>query len=80
MSDHRVFSVYLGNIPADVMLEEVRINGKQLMMSDSAERGYSISPVTHINGSQAYKLWLPFEDTVVHRMVRATYRTCIPPL
>ncbi|XP_074472429.1 uncharacterized protein LOC141756521 isoform X1 [Sebastes fasciatus] len=68
MSDHRVFSVYLGNIPADVMLEEVRINGKQLMMSDSAERGYSISPVTHINGSQAYKLWLPFEDTVVHRM------------
>uniref|UniRef100_A0A8C2WU22 ZP domain-containing protein n=1 Tax=Cyclopterus lumpus TaxID=8103 RepID=A0A8C2WU22_CYCLU len=75
VSDHQVFSVYLGNIPADVMLEEVVINGKP--MSESAERGYSISPVAHINGSRAYKLRLPFETTVTHWMVRAPHRLAL---
>lgn len=65
-----MFSVYLGNIPADVMLEDIWINGKQLMMSTSAERGYSISPVVHANGSRAYTLQLPFEDAIVNWMVR----------
>lgn len=71
MGDDQVFSVYLGNIPADVLLEDVWINRKQLMMSESTERGYSISPVVHTNGSRAYELRLPFEDTIVHWMVRA---------
>uniref|UniRef100_A0A8C4E9V1 ZP domain-containing protein n=1 Tax=Dicentrarchus labrax TaxID=13489 RepID=A0A8C4E9V1_DICLA len=68
ISDDQVFSVYLGNIPADVLLEEVRINGKQLLMSESADRGYSISSFVHINGTPAYKLRLPFEDAIVHWM------------
>lgn len=71
-SDDQVFSVYLGNIPADVLLEEVQINGKQLMMSEGVGLGYSISPIVHINGSRAYELRLPFEDTLVYRMVRFT--------
>lgn len=73
MSNDQVFSVYLGNIPADVLLAEVWINGKQLMMSESTERGYSITPVVHTNGSQAYELRLPFEDTIVHWMVRTPW-------
>lgn len=77
MSVDQVFSVYLGNIPADVLLEEVQINGKQLMISESAEQGYSIIPVIHLNGSRAYELQLPFEEDVVHWMVRASHRTCI---
>lgn len=77
MSDDQLFSVYLGNIPADVILEEVWINREQLMMSESAQRGYSISPVVNLNGSRAYNLQLPFEDTIVHWMVRVPHRTCI---
>lgn len=77
ISDDQVFSVYLGNIPGDVILEEVWINRKQLMMAKSVERGISISPVVHVNGSQAYKLRLPFEDAVVHWTVRTPYRTRI---
>lgn len=69
--DHHVFSVYLGNIPADVLLEEIWINGKQLTMSESPEQSYSISPVVHTNGSRAYELQLPFEDGAVHWMVRS---------
>ncbi|XP_034436491.1 uncharacterized protein LOC117758703 [Hippoglossus hippoglossus] len=65
-TNDEAFSVYLGNIPADVVLEEVWINGKQLRMSAlSIERGVSISPVSHVNGSRAYKLRLPFEDADV---------------
>ncbi|XP_042358817.1 uncharacterized protein LOC121955093 [Plectropomus leopardus] len=68
VSDNEAFSVLLGNIPADVMLEEVRINRKQLMMSESAGRGYSVRPVIYANGSRAYELRLPFEDAAVHWM------------
>lgn len=63
-----MFNVYLGNIPADVVLEEVRINGKPLLMSDTL--GIVINPVVHVNGSQAYELRLPFEDTMVQWTVR----------
>uniref|UniRef100_A0A8D3EF61 ZP domain-containing protein n=1 Tax=Scophthalmus maximus TaxID=52904 RepID=A0A8D3EF61_SCOMX len=60
ISDDDAFSIYLGNIPADVILEEVWINRKQLMTSES------INPVAHVNGSRAYKLRLPFDDAIVH--------------
>ncbi|CAB1452268.1 unnamed protein product [Pleuronectes platessa] len=64
-TDDEAFSVYLGNIPADVVLEEVWINGKQRRMGGGVERGVSISPVSHVNGSRAYDLRLPFEDADV---------------
>lgn len=63
-----MFSVYLGNIPADVVLKDVWINGKQLKMSEKLS--YSISPLVHSNGSRAYELRLPFEDPTVQRTVR----------
>lgn len=72
-SDDQAFSVYLGNIPHDVIIEDISINGKQLIISESAERGYNISPIVHANGSQAFELQLPFEDSIVHWTVR-TYR------
>ncbi|XP_070705205.1 uncharacterized protein [Pempheris klunzingeri] len=65
-SDDRVFSVYLGNVPADVILVDVRINGEQLVESESAKRGYSIHPILHTNGSRAYNFQLPFQDATVH--------------
>ncbi|XP_071323697.1 uncharacterized protein [Trachinotus anak] len=68
LSDDQVFTIYLGNIPTDVILEEVWINRKQLMMAESVERGISINPVVHVNGSRAYELQLPFQDTIVHWM------------
>ncbi|XP_034722217.1 uncharacterized protein LOC117941262 [Etheostoma cragini] len=65
VSDDRMFRVYLGNIPADVTLEDVHINGNQMMMSQSTKGGFSISPVLHANGSRAYELQMPFENGVV---------------
>ncbi|XP_029903440.1 uncharacterized protein LOC115356423 isoform X2 [Myripristis murdjan] len=69
VSDDHQFSVYLGNIPADVALEEVKVNGKQLWTAEAAEeRSHSVGHVVHTNGSHAYTLRVPFEDAVVHRM------------
>uniref|UniRef100_A0A3P8TN29 ZP domain-containing protein n=1 Tax=Amphiprion percula TaxID=161767 RepID=A0A3P8TN29_AMPPE len=63
------FNVYLGNIPTDVILEDVWINGKRLPMSETSQQGFNISPVVHTNGSRSYEFRLPFEDENVHWMV-----------
>ncbi|XP_074540740.1 uncharacterized protein LOC141801561 [Halichoeres trimaculatus] len=63
-NDDRMFSVYLGNVPADVVLEEIHMNGYPLM-SQMVERGLRISAV-ETNGTQAFEVQLPFEDAAVH--------------
>ncbi|XP_041831388.1 uncharacterized protein LOC121633429 isoform X2 [Melanotaenia boesemani] len=68
ISDDQKFRIYLGNIPADVILEEVWINGKQLLTFEKPTRGLSISPIVHGNGSRAYELQLPFSDAAVRWM------------
>ncbi|KAK5598683.1 hypothetical protein CRENBAI_006167 [Crenichthys baileyi] len=65
ISDHQEFTVYLGNIPTNVILEEIWINGQRLLMLGKPQQGLSISPIVHVNGSQAYELRLPFNDPVV---------------
>ncbi|XP_011490423.1 uncharacterized protein LOC105357248 isoform X3 [Oryzias latipes] len=65
ISEQQMFSIYLGNIPADVFLEEVLINGKQLLVSGEPKLGLSIRPVVHLNGSRGYELQLPFDDPAV---------------
>lgn len=68
----QVFSVYLGNIPHDVTVEEVWVNLKPLLLSEGTEGGgYSFNPVVHTNGSRAFELRLPF----LHDAVRLTVRT-----
>lgn len=67
VTDDQAFSVYLGNVPADVVLEDVWANGKQLGTSE--RRGYSVSPVVHGNGSRGYELRLSFEDPSVQQTV-----------
>ncbi|XP_061785881.1 uncharacterized protein [Nerophis lumbriciformis] len=66
-TDEQVFIIYLGNIPRDVILEEVYINGKNKLL-ETNERETVITPVVHLNGSRAYKLQTPFSEAVVQRM------------
>lgn len=69
-SDRQMFNVYLGNIPADVILEDVKINGKLMMISGKTQPGLSITPLVYVNGSQAYELQLPFDNAIVHWTVK----------
>uniref|UniRef100_A0A672HJU2 Uncharacterized protein n=1 Tax=Salarias fasciatus TaxID=181472 RepID=A0A672HJU2_SALFA len=63
------FRVSLENVPDDVVLEEVWINGN--LMAESPEPGFRVRPVLHANGSRGYELQLPFEDPAVRREVSA---------
>ncbi|KAM6915063.1 uncharacterized protein FYW49_009952 [Xenentodon cancila] len=67
ISEHQLFDVYLGNIPANVVLEDVKINGKLLLISGRPQPSLSVSPTVHVNGSRAYELQLPFNDAAVRR-------------
>uniref|UniRef100_A0A8C6KPB1 Uncharacterized LOC107377945 n=1 Tax=Nothobranchius furzeri TaxID=105023 RepID=A0A8C6KPB1_NOTFU len=58
VGDHQQFWIYLGNIPADVLLEGIRINEKQMLVLGKPEGGLSISPIVHENGSRAYDVRL----------------------
>ncbi|XP_021178144.2 uncharacterized protein LOC105934394 isoform X2 [Fundulus heteroclitus] len=67
IGEHQEFKVYLGNIPADVMLEDIWINGQHPLMLGKPEQGLSVGPIVHLNGSKAYELRLPFNDPTVQR-------------
>lgn len=68
-----MFSVYLGNIPFDVTLTELKLNNRRLPVAVTPE--YDLSKVVHSNGSQAYVLRVPFDSRVVHRMVSSPVHT-----
>ncbi|XP_036451860.1 zona pellucida protein AX 4 [Colossoma macropomum] len=60
----RIFTVYLGNIPLDVVLEAVELNGNYFPAWAASQRGY-ISEITYSNGTHAYSVKVQFEDPVV---------------
>ncbi|XP_077366418.1 uncharacterized protein LOC144010140 [Festucalex cinctus] len=64
--DKERFSFYLGNIPSDVILEEVQVN-KQVLLMETTGSGLIVTPVVNLNGSRAYELRLPFSHSVVQR-------------
>ncbi|KAI1898827.1 hypothetical protein AGOR_G00076360 [Albula goreensis] len=62
------FSVYLGNIPHDVDLTAVNLNGEPFTVSEAIVSGYSITKVSHPNGTHGYVLRVPFEEPFVQKM------------
>ncbi|XP_052417523.1 zona pellucida protein AX 4 isoform X13 [Carassius gibelio] len=63
--EERVFHVYLGNIPSDVELVSVELNGQEISVLTAAQMGYSISRVSEGNATSAYIIRVPFEDQFV---------------
>lgn len=72
-SQDQEFSVYLGNVPQDVIVEKVWVFGELLLLTSEGgkDEGASITPVVHTNGSRAFQLRLSFD----HDHVRWTVRT-----
>ncbi|XP_028994635.1 uncharacterized protein LOC114848361 [Betta splendens] len=63
--EKRAFSVYLGDLPEDVELMAVQINGHELTMPTSNTSTYTITRVVHPNSTHGYSLKVPFNDPVV---------------
>ncbi|ROL45590.1 hypothetical protein DPX16_17706 [Anabarilius grahami] len=65
--EERVFTVYLGNIPFDVELVAIELNGQEISVLSAMQMGFSITRVQE-DGSDntfAYILRVPFEDQLV---------------
>ncbi|KAF4111382.1 zona pellucida protein AX 4 isoform X2 [Onychostoma macrolepis] len=63
--EERVFQVYLGNIPFDVELVSVELNGQEISVLTAAKMGYSITRVPEEENSFAYIIRVPFDDRLV---------------
>ncbi|XP_056598711.1 zona pellucida protein AX 4 [Triplophysa dalaica] len=65
--DERVFTVFLGNIPFDVELVSVTLNGQELSVLTAVQMGYLITRIPQEN-TFAYILKVPFDNAVVKKL------------
>ncbi|KAG7497090.1 hypothetical protein JOB18_031489 [Solea senegalensis] len=63
--DEHVFTVYLGDVPEDVALTAVALNGHTFTAPFTNASGYNIAKVVHPNNTHGYTLTVPFDDPVV---------------
>ncbi|KAI9543320.1 hypothetical protein NQZ68_011969 [Dissostichus eleginoides] len=62
--EENMFTVYLGDVPEDVQLAAVHLNGHEFIVPLNAS-SFIITKVVHPNNTHGYKLKVPFEDPVV---------------
>lgn len=68
--EERVFSVYLGDVPDDVELAAVQLNGRGFPLPFTNASRRTITEVVQSNNTRGYSLQVPFEDPVVIREVK----------
>lgn len=64
------FTVYLGEVPEDVVLASVALNGEEYMLPFASPDSHAIRTVTYANKTQGYTLTVPFGHPVVERKVK----------
>ncbi|KAF3837108.1 hypothetical protein F7725_004572 [Dissostichus mawsoni] len=62
--EENMFTVYLGDVPEDVQLAAVHLNGQEFTVPLNVS-SFIITKVVHPNNTHGYKLKVPFEDPVV---------------
>ncbi|XP_062300451.1 uncharacterized protein LOC134005542 [Scomber scombrus] len=63
--EERMFTVYLGDVPDDVELVAVQLNGHDFALPFTNTSTYTISKVVQPNNTHSYTLKVPFDDPVV---------------
>ncbi|XP_064184913.1 uncharacterized protein LOC135251419 isoform X2 [Anguilla rostrata] len=66
--EERIFTVRLGNIPYDVDLTAVNLNGEPFTVPEAIQSGYPITNVPHSNGTHACVIRVPIDDPIVLKM------------
>ncbi|KAM8898521.1 zona pellucida protein AX 4 [Spinachia spinachia] len=61
----RAFAVHLGNVPEDVALLAVRLNGQEFAVPFPNTSAYSLTEVVYPNNTRGYTLKVPFQDSLV---------------
>lgn len=68
--EERIFSVYLGDIPEDVELAAVQLNGHEFTIPFTNTSMHTITKVVQPNNTYGYSLMVPFDDPVVIHEVK----------
>ena len=67
-----MFTVYLGNVPADVVLVALTLNGIESTepFTNYIYNSHTITEDVHDNNTHCYTLKVPFDDPVVTTQVK----------
>lgn len=65
-----MFTVYLGEVPEDVELAAVRLNGEEFTVPFANISCHTITKVVNPNNTHGYTLKVPFDDPVVIQQVK----------
>ncbi|GAA6216320.1 uncharacterized protein LOC108880004 [Lates japonicus] len=65
VNEEHMFTVYLGDVPDDVELAAVHLNGHKFTVPFTNTSGHTITKVVHPNNTHGYTLKVPFDDPVV---------------
>ncbi len=68
--EEHMFTVYLGDVPADVELAAVHLNGQEYAIPFTNTSSHSITQTVHPNNTHGYTLKVPFDDPVVMKQVK----------
>ncbi|XP_033465018.2 uncharacterized protein LOC117245646 [Epinephelus lanceolatus] len=63
--EEHTFVVYLGDVPEDVELASVNLNGQEFTVPLTNTSSHTITKVVHPNSTHGYTLKVPFDDPVV---------------
>ncbi|XP_070786321.1 uncharacterized protein [Enoplosus armatus] len=63
--EERTFAVYLGDVPDDVALAAVHLNGQEFTVPFTNTSSHTITEVVHPNNTHGYTLKVPFDDPVI---------------
>lgn len=68
--EERMFLVRLADVPEDVVLVAVALNGREFQLQASNTSGFAIAEVLHGNNTRGYALKVPFDHPAVRRQVK----------
>uniref|UniRef100_A0A3P8SFM8 Zona pellucida protein AX 4 n=1 Tax=Amphiprion percula TaxID=161767 RepID=A0A3P8SFM8_AMPPE len=74
--EDRVFTVYLGNVPEDIALASVQLNGQDFMVPFLNTSSYTIIQAVQPNNTHSYTLKVPFDDPIVIQQVK-DFELCV---
>ncbi|XP_070849899.1 uncharacterized protein [Chaetodon trifascialis] len=63
--EEHVFTVYLGDVPADVELAALHLNDHECTLPSTNTSSHTITNIVHPNNTHGYTLKVPFDDPVV---------------
>lgn len=68
------FSVFLGDLPADVILTAVSLNGEKLVVPFENASRFTLVEESQQDDTHGYVLKVPLDDAVVMQQVKEVYQ------